>query len=748
MLEGIVPGAIIAGRYRIERLLGEGGMGRVFAARQLGLERPVALKVLRPELARDATALHRFRREARLVASLASEHVVRVHDLGELRSGEPYLVMELLEGEDLGHVVARGPIPAERAIGFIVSACEALAEAHWLGIVHRDIKPSNLFLTRKGSIKVLDFGLAKLAIRAPGTTAMTADGVLLGSPCYMAPEQITEARNVDARADVWSLGATLYHLVSGKPPFSGATLDRIFASIIAGQRPSLDGLPPAIASVISRCLAREAHERYLSVTELEGALRQPLPSLERYEILERIGQGGHGTVYRARQRAAGPHGREVALKVLRADATRLRERFAREAAIVEKLEHPNTVRLFESGHAPDGVPYMVFELVRGRTLAAEIAKGPMAPARVARIASQVLKALMEAHQHGIVHRDVKPENVLLVDHAGEPDFVKLLDFGVAVDGAASERPASGPGQSSLTTTGQVIGTPRYMSPEQVTGAPIDPRTDLYALGLVMAEALGGTPVMQGDSAMAVCMQHASAAPVPLSSLVTSGPLGPIIVRATAKAPHARFGSAREMLDTISAGASVAPPPPQPQPHPHAPTLPAPVAPMAVAPARSKAGSVVAAVVIVVVCIALVAIGGIAFVGYQLFTAVRTSDPKSGGGSGGGTVTSTTSTGRVEALDETRLRTRLEHLGWKITRTSVQDFPGCKHIDFLIDKDTTRNGNVTLFDCSSRAMASSEAARMRRTFPTSWVIDEGSKTLMAAIFDEKASKELAEALLDP
>lgn len=182
--DAVVPGAVIDGKYRIERALGEGGMGRVMAARQVGLERPVAIKVLRSELARNPDALRRFKREARLVAQLASESVVRVHDLGELPTGEPYLVMELLEGEDLDTILARGPLPLERAVSYVVSACEGLAEAHALGMMHRDIKPSNLFLTKTGRLVLLDFGLAKLVQprNMAASTQMTATGQLMGSP--------------------------------------------------------------------------------------------------------------------------------------------------------------------------------------------------------------------------------------------------------------------------------------------------------------------------------------------------------------------------------------------------------------------------------------------------------------------------------------------------------------------------------------------------------------------------------------
>ena len=298
----ITPGDVIANKYRIDRMLGQGGGGRVYIAHQLGLERPVAIKVLHPELARDTIALKRFHREARLVAALVSDHVVRVHDLGELATGEPYLVMELLEGEDLAKVIERGPVPLAQSMAWILSACDAIGEAHALGIVHRDIKPSNLFVTRQYRLKVLDFGLAKLALApAVATASMTGVGIVLGSPRYMAPEQILGARDVDARADIWALGATFYHLVAGRPPFAEEGLEAIFASILAGTIPPLEGLPPELAPVIQRALARDPAARFASAGELAHALRaatSPTPAARG------LGGSGERAGNRARSRSS------------------------------------------------------------------------------------------------------------------------------------------------------------------------------------------------------------------------------------------------------------------------------------------------------------------------------------------------------------------------------------------------------------------------------------------------------------
>jgi serine/threonine protein kinase len=265
----------------------------------------------------------------------------------------------------------------------------------------------------------------------------------------------------------------------------------------------------------------------------------------RFRIDGLIGHGGFGAVYAATQLNLQ---RTVALKVLRPDliaTDESRTRFRREAEMVQRLEHPNTVRLFDFGGADAGTPYMAFELLHGRGLDVIVAReGRQSEARVVRMASQVLKSLMEAHDKGIVHRDIKPSNILLCDFPGEPDFVKVLDFGIA-------KPAKGDA-STVTSDGQVLGSPSYMSPEQVRGERVGPGSDLYSLGLVMAEMLTGRLVFGGPSAIQVLMDQASDVPVPLAAEVSSSPLGPVIARATRKHVSARFESAQAMLWALEA----------------------------------------------------------------------------------------------------------------------------------------------------------------------------------------------------
>ncbi len=224
-------GDIIADKYRLMRMLGRGGMGRIFEADHLLLGSKVALKFMHPHLARDRAQVSRFQREARAAATLKSEYVARIIDVDQLASGELYIVMEYLEGASLETMATEGRgLPVHDALTYVVQACDALAEAHARSIIHRDVKPANLFLTRGKSgepiIKVLDFGLAKSLASSEdfsvSTTPSTVAGQALGTPYYMSPEQVTGADVIDGRSDIWAIGATLYELLTGTLAFPGS----------------------------------------------------------------------------------------------------------------------------------------------------------------------------------------------------------------------------------------------------------------------------------------------------------------------------------------------------------------------------------------------------------------------------------------------------------------------------------------------------------------------------------------------
>jgi tRNA A-37 threonylcarbamoyl transferase component Bud32 len=308
---------VIAGKYRVIAVLGEGAMGTVLAAHHELLDVPVAVKLLSPALVRYPNLVERFLREARAVARLRSEHVARVMDVGQLEGGQPFIVMELLEGLDLEKRLAdAGALQVPQAVDFALQALEALAHAHAIGIVHRDLKPANLFVTTtpdgRELLKVLDFGIAKLSdLSAPeqeeAAKRLTGDDMVLGSPSYMAPEQVRSSHDIDKRADIWAMGAILYEMLTGATAFVGDSVGSIFRAVLDVDAPPLRArradAPEELDAAIARCLKREPAERFADVAEVaraiapfgSGALADHVQRIE--QTLARAGKGldGWGT---------------------------------------------------------------------------------------------------------------------------------------------------------------------------------------------------------------------------------------------------------------------------------------------------------------------------------------------------------------------------------------------------------------------------------------------------------------------
>ncbi len=317
----VEPGTLVEGKYRVESVLARGGMGEVVAARHTQLDELVALKFLSVPDGEDKVFRERFLREARVTAKLRGRHVVRLMDFGVDEHGRPFLVMELLVGETLRAKLAReGPLPVPVVIDYGIQVCHGLAEAHQSGVVHRDLKPSNLFLTRDvdGSdlVKIVDFGLSKL--RDMAGEPLTLEGTLLGSPKYMAPEQVASAEDVDARADIWSLGAILYELLAGVPPFRATSTAKLILRVAEGRgieplRQRNPHVGPDLEAVIMRCLTKDLEERTPDVGKLAEELaaassRKELAGAARavVDILDQSGSArGARSVSRVRRRNVG-----------------------------------------------------------------------------------------------------------------------------------------------------------------------------------------------------------------------------------------------------------------------------------------------------------------------------------------------------------------------------------------------------------------------------------------------------------
>ncbi len=288
-------GDLVSGKYRVDRVLGQGGMGVVVAAVHEQLDQRVALKFLLPEVSAHPEIVQRFIREARASVRIHSEHVARVLDVGTLPTGTPFMVMEYLEGHDLSEILqTRGPLPVQESVGFVLEACEAVAEAHSLGMVHRDLKPANLFLANRPSgrptVKVLDFGISKIPVTARDQM-VTKTSTVMGSPGYMSPEQMMSSDKVDVRSDIWSLGVVLYELLGQRLPFLGNTMPELIASILQKAPEPLASVrgdvPVGLANVIDACLQKDPSQRFANVGELARALA-PFGSSRAEQSVERI----------------------------------------------------------------------------------------------------------------------------------------------------------------------------------------------------------------------------------------------------------------------------------------------------------------------------------------------------------------------------------------------------------------------------------------------------------------------------
>ncbi len=605
------PGIILGERYRLDRRIGAGAMGEVWAAEHVLTRRAVALKALLGRVLPGSQAHRRFEQEARTSAQIGHPAVVETLD-AFLVGDTPVLVMELCIGETLAARLDRvKTISTEELCAIFIPVSAALVCAHEKGIVHRDLKPENLFLCADGGAlrpKVLDFGLAKLTQeRSLETIFRTRTGAAVGTPSYMAPEQAAGDPSADHRVDIWAVGVMLYRCLSGVLPIEGSSAGEIIARIRSDAITPLEVLSPDVPrpllALVGRMLSRDPRDRPESLGEVAAVLRQtissstrqpthapPTPSAgrdgrltegalfhDRYRVIRPLGAGAMGAVYEVFDvRTHGRRALKILLPALVASADQ-RSRFAREATVTGGIESPHIALVFDAGVDRD-TPFLVMELLSGEDLQACLdRRGPLPREEVVELSRQIAAALAPTAAAGVVHRDLKPSNLFLVSQAHAPPLLKLMDFGIAKIIEADP-----------TRKTMALGTPLYMSPEQATGeASIDARADLYAFAHVTYALLTGEPYFAADAEscptvmmLVVKIMNGPTEPPTARALRRRGVALPSefdawFATAAAPDPRARFGGPRAQAAALEA--ALRPATPANAPLPPAPVPPAPPA---------------------------------------------------------------------------------------------------------------------------------------------------------------------------
>ncbi len=544
--------------YEVLELLGCGWAGFVYKARQVGLNRTVALKIMAGGRPADAEERSRFRREAEAIARLRHPNVVQVHDGGEL-AGLPFFAMEYIEGGTLSARFSENPPPVNEAALLVCRLAQAAHYAHEQGVVHRNLKPSNVLLTADGQPRIAGFGAARLRESGDVRERQNLFGRLAS---YMAPEQADgRLDRVGPATDVYGLGAILYFLLTGGPPFLADTLEATREQVRAQPpRPPRElrpEIPPRLEAICLRCLEKDPARRFPSARalgeELDRFLAAGAASSSRIgdcEIVEEVGRGSSGIVYKARDLRTG---RDVALRVI-AD-TLFPEQMAalvRTAEAVARLNHPHIATLYRFGEH-EGRPFLVLEYVEGGNLAEHLRRRTWSPEEAARLLQPLALALAHAHAHGVLHRDLRPGNILLA-RDGTP---KLTDF----------RYPAVPTPVAQTMVGTVLGPLGYLAPEQVAGdeRTIGATTDVYGLGAILYEVLTGRPPFWGSSLFEVLLQVQRDPPPPPSALRPglSPTLDAICLKCLEKDSGRRYPSASALADDLGlflAGGTVAPSP--------------------------------------------------------------------------------------------------------------------------------------------------------------------------------------------
>jgi eukaryotic-like serine/threonine-protein kinase len=557
--------------YEILELIGKGGMGAVYRARHIYLDEERAIKVIQSRLAGTKEFIDRFIREARILTRLHHPNLVQFYEFASLQEDIFFMVLEFLRGETVSSRIQRYKrISVDQAVKIIREAASGLHCAHQRGVVHRDISPDNLFLVNSENkletTKVIDFGIAKPRVDISADLATSK--LFLGKPEYCSPEQcglLNDNETIDHRADIYSLGATFYHMLSGRLPFMATGAHGYLMKHVneTPEPPStyISSVPQVLDDIILKTLSKNRDERPQSMEELINQLdlinsppqrhtiAASLPIsifmkagqifANRYSLEKKIGEGVMGTVYKARDNLLEI---PVALKFLNQQAInndQTIERLKREVILARKVAHPNVNRVYDiSEHK--GTHYISMEYVEGQTLSQAISlEGPLSLESGIPILRQVLEGLQEAHRAGITHRGLKPENIML-DLNLKP---YITDFGISTSTSLKR----------MTESGIIIGTPFYMAPEQFEESRVDHRVDIYSIGVIMYQMFTGKLPFEGRSPVEIILAHMKGDPQKPRDIIPSFPeqVESIILRAIQKDPSDRYQNIKDMLRSIT-----------------------------------------------------------------------------------------------------------------------------------------------------------------------------------------------------
>lgn len=554
-------GTVIGGRYELRAVLRRTTRSTTYDAFHHDLEEPVIVQVL-AHGTDQAELLRRFRTEARVLSRMRHPNVGELLDFGQLEDNAPFVVLPTSDAPLLAEVVEHGGLSVDGAVEILLHVARGLRFAHQFGVFHLALTPSRVRLGEH--TQILDFLWARWHAIDPSVP-------LLREFRTAAPE-LWNGAPASAAADLYALGHLACACLTGVLPVATTEQNAARAAHLAPEAWSLGdiSIPADVRDVIEACLqkdpllrpgscddvitALERWENSVASTQRLTAVKPTayFPSVgdvfdDKYVIEAQIGQGGFARVFRARSVETG---RALALKILRPDRTRdttEARRFIREGKLVfTMLTNPHTISVYGYGESANELLYIAFEFIDGRTLESMLDSGaPLGPKRVVRILEQCLVSLSEAHGMGVLHRDIKPSNIMLSDRDGVEDWVTLLDFGVAkitsdiVD------------QKELTVAGTAIGTPRYMSPEQIAGDTLGPESDLYSLGLVTYELLTGEPAMGGENVLEILAAQLDPQSVilPVTSYVPA-PLALIVNRLMRKDRKSRYLTAGDVLSDL------------------------------------------------------------------------------------------------------------------------------------------------------------------------------------------------------